>query len=228
MQSIRTQRSETRTISIAAPPRAVPPLRHLRVRLGFRAIADKAAQLPAILHEIEGHGATGELKLPETLKPLTAPGLASLPAKMKAASLRAAFDLVSSLHFIGDQSDAALTSINATMIVGARTNYAMGRDWPALRFMGGWHVARGVPTTSFVVQGVIALALLLARRGHYLWESTSRADRLGSGKKPRLARGTKHQTIHMLTIRPDGTVPALNDAGQERIFSCSTRRRFRP
>ncbi len=34
---------------------------------------------------------------------------------------------------------SALTSINATMIVGARTNYALGRDWPALRFMGNWH-----------------------------------------------------------------------------------------
>jgi diguanylate cyclase (GGDEF)-like protein len=80
-------------------------------RLGFRAIADKAAQLPAILHEIEGHGATGELKLPEILKPIMEPGLASLPAKMKAASLRAAFDLVSSLHFIGDQSDAAQVAL---------------------------------------------------------------------------------------------------------------------
>jgi diguanylate cyclase (GGDEF)-like protein len=80
-------------------------------RLGFRAIADKAAQLPAILHEIEGHGATGELRLPETLKPIAAPGLASLPAKMKAVSLRAAFDLVSSLHFIGDQSDAAQVAL---------------------------------------------------------------------------------------------------------------------
>ena len=55
---------------------------------------------------------------------------------------------------------AALTSINATMIVGARTNYAMARDWPALRFMGGWHAARGVPVAAFVVQGVIALALV--------------------------------------------------------------------
>ena len=55
---------------------------------------------------------------------------------------------------------SALTSINATMIVGARTNYAMGRDWPALRFMGGWHVARGAPVASFVVQGIIALALV--------------------------------------------------------------------
>ena len=27
---------------------------------------------------------------------------------------------------------ATLTSINATMIVGARTNYALGRDWPLL------------------------------------------------------------------------------------------------
>ena len=28
---------------------------------------------------------------------------------------------------------AALTSINSTMIVGARTNYALGRDWAMLR-----------------------------------------------------------------------------------------------
>jgi len=56
---------------------------------------------------------------------------------------------------------SALTSINATMIVGARTNYAMGHDWPALRFMGGWHARRAAPVTSFVVQGAIALALVL-------------------------------------------------------------------
>jgi len=55
---------------------------------------------------------------------------------------------------------SALTSINATMIVGARTNYAMGRDWPALRFMSGWHATRGTPTVAFIVQGVIALALV--------------------------------------------------------------------
>ncbi len=88
-------------------------------RLGFRAIADKAAQLPAILREIEGPGATGELKLPETLKPITE-GLASLPAKMKAMSLRAAFDLVASLHFIGDQNDAAHVALKGlTTLVNA-------------------------------------------------------------------------------------------------------------
>jgi amino acid transporter len=55
---------------------------------------------------------------------------------------------------------AALTSINATMIVGARTNYAMARDWTALRFMGGWHSARGTPIAAHLVQGTISLALV--------------------------------------------------------------------
>jgi diguanylate cyclase (GGDEF)-like protein len=76
-------------------------------RLGFRAIADKAAQLPAILREIEGHGATGELKLPELVRPPENAGAYLLPARMKSSSLRAAFELVSSLHFIGDQNSAA-------------------------------------------------------------------------------------------------------------------------
>jgi diguanylate cyclase (GGDEF)-like protein len=76
-------------------------------RLGFRAIADKAAQLPALLHEIEGHGATGELKLPDIVSPPAQDAIKLLPAKMKSKHLRAAFDLVASLHFIGDQNSAA-------------------------------------------------------------------------------------------------------------------------
>jgi len=55
---------------------------------------------------------------------------------------------------------ATLTSINATMIVGARTNYALGRDWPLLAFIGQWHGTRHVPVVAFVVQGAIALALV--------------------------------------------------------------------
>ena len=55
---------------------------------------------------------------------------------------------------------ATLTSINATMIVGARTNYALGRDWPLLAFVGQWHGARHVPVVAFLVQGAIALALV--------------------------------------------------------------------
>jgi len=80
-------------------------------RLGFRAIADKAAQLPALLREIEGHGATGELRLPEIVQKPSESGSLSLPAKLKNNGLRAAFDLVSALHFIGDQNSAAHTAL---------------------------------------------------------------------------------------------------------------------
>ncbi len=80
-------------------------------RLGFRAIADKAAQLSAILREIEGHGVTGELRLPEILQKPAEPASRSLPAKLKSSNLRAAFDLVSSLHFIADQNGAAHTAL---------------------------------------------------------------------------------------------------------------------
>ncbi|MGH9871794.1 MAG: diguanylate cyclase [Pyrinomonadaceae bacterium] len=89
-------------------------------RLGFRAIADKAAQLPAILREIEGHGATGELKLPDIVSPPAQSAATLLPERMKPSKVRAAFDLVASLHFIGDQNTAAQTALNGlTPLVAA-------------------------------------------------------------------------------------------------------------
>lgn len=62
---------------------------------------------------------------------------------------------------------SALTSINATMIVGARTNYALGRDWPALRFMGNWHAKRGSPVAAYLVQSILSLALV----GLGIWQT---------------------------------------------------------
>jgi APA family basic amino acid/polyamine antiporter len=55
---------------------------------------------------------------------------------------------------------AALTSVNGSIIVGARSNYALGRDWPLLGFLGQWHEASGSPRTAMLVQGGIALALV--------------------------------------------------------------------
>ena len=55
---------------------------------------------------------------------------------------------------------AALTSINSTMIVGARTNYALGRDWVALRGLGRWKEQRGVPVASYLFQAAVTLALV--------------------------------------------------------------------
>jgi APA family basic amino acid/polyamine antiporter len=56
---------------------------------------------------------------------------------------------------------AALTSMNSTMIVGARSNYSVAHDWPALRFMGGWEGRRSAPVIGFIVQAAIALALIV-------------------------------------------------------------------
>ncbi|MCX7231602.1 MAG: amino acid permease [Burkholderiales bacterium] len=56
---------------------------------------------------------------------------------------------------------AALTSINATMIVGARSNFAAGRDWPALGRLGEWVDDRGTPVNAMLLQGGFALALML-------------------------------------------------------------------
>ena len=55
---------------------------------------------------------------------------------------------------------ATLTSINATMIVGARTNYALGNDWPIVAFMSRWHGERDAPVRAFIVQAVLALGLI--------------------------------------------------------------------
>lgn len=55
---------------------------------------------------------------------------------------------------------AALTSINATMVVGARSKYAVGKDWLQLRFLSQWQGDKGAPTLAFLIQGVICLALI--------------------------------------------------------------------
>jgi APA family basic amino acid/polyamine antiporter len=55
---------------------------------------------------------------------------------------------------------AALTSVNGSIIVGARSNYALGRDWPVLGFLGRWDEASGSPRAAMLVQGAIALCLV--------------------------------------------------------------------
>ena len=56
---------------------------------------------------------------------------------------------------------AAASTTNATIITGARTNYALGRDFPLLARLGQWSDRGGTPTNALVVQGVIALGLVV-------------------------------------------------------------------
>lgn len=66
-------------------------------------------------------------------------------------------------------SVAALTSANATIFTGARTNYALGRDFRIFRPLGTWNEKTSSPVNAFITQGAIALALvglgMLTRKG---------------------------------------------------------------
>jgi len=55
---------------------------------------------------------------------------------------------------------AALTSINATMFVGARTNFAVGTDWKALRNLGQWQLDIGSPRQALTLQALISIGLI--------------------------------------------------------------------
>jgi amino acid transporter len=56
---------------------------------------------------------------------------------------------------------AAVTSMNATIFTGARTAYALGRDFPPLRFLGRWSAGTETPVNALLAQGGIALGLTL-------------------------------------------------------------------
>lgn len=55
---------------------------------------------------------------------------------------------------------AALTSVNATIFTGARTNYALGRDFNAFSWLGKWHEKTSSPVHALLAQGIVALALI--------------------------------------------------------------------
>ncbi|OVZ61296.1 amino acid permease [Pigmentiphaga sp. NML080357] len=56
---------------------------------------------------------------------------------------------------------SALTSANATILMGARTTYAFGRDTPAFAVLAKWHPQWHTPVNALWIQAAIALALVL-------------------------------------------------------------------
>jgi len=55
----------------------------------------------------------------------------------------------------------ALSTINATIMTGARVYYALGRDVPALRGLGIWSDRGATPRRALALQGAITLALIV-------------------------------------------------------------------
>jgi amino acid transporter len=62
-------------------------------------------------------------------------------------------------------SAAALSTVNATIFTGARTNYALGRDFALFGYLGRWRFRGDTPANALLVQGVIALVLVVLGTG---------------------------------------------------------------
>ena len=55
---------------------------------------------------------------------------------------------------------SALTTMNAAIFTGARTNYALGRDFRFLRGLGNWRERGSTPANALLLQGAITLVLV--------------------------------------------------------------------
>ncbi len=86
-------------------------------RLGLDAVADEPARLPDLLREIEMGGPTGVRDpndAPEFIHEAASdvtPSSLLLPEQLSTELLRAAFEMVASLHFAADQKGAASTAL---------------------------------------------------------------------------------------------------------------------
>jgi len=61
---------------------------------------------------------------------------------------------------------SALGAVNGLIFTGARISYAVGEDHRLFRALGHWDPRTGTPVWALVVQGVIALSLILAFGGY--------------------------------------------------------------
>lgn len=53
-----------------------------------------------------------------------------------------------------------LGAINATILTGARSNFALGQDFSLFRFMGHWQQGKETPIQALLIQGIASLALV--------------------------------------------------------------------
>jgi amino acid transporter len=60
---------------------------------------------------------------------------------------------------------AALSTMNGAIITGARSGFALGRDHALFRFLDRWHGYRDTPVNALLLQGAIALLLVLLGTG---------------------------------------------------------------
>jgi amino acid transporter len=81
----------------------------------------------------------------------------ALAADLMQATLGGAGAVVLSLIVMA----AALSTLNATVFTGARTNYAVGRDYALFSRLAHWKEGANAPVNALLLQGAIAVVLVL-------------------------------------------------------------------
>ncbi len=94
-------------------------------RLGFRAVAERPAQLAALLRQVEEGPGTGELKLPPEFKSPPHSRAFSLPASVRGENLRGALTLLSSLHLASNQKEAGQSALAGIARLVAASRWAI-------------------------------------------------------------------------------------------------------
>jgi len=89
-------------------------------------------------------------------------GLDGLAASSAPAAdvMRAAFGRPGEILIVATVAVAAMSVMNALLIVGARTTFAAASDLSALRGLGQWDARRGTPARAMVAMGAVAIALI--------------------------------------------------------------------
>jgi len=57
---------------------------------------------------------------------------------------------------------SALTTLNAAIFTGARSNWALGKDYAMFRSLGNWRESGSTPANALLLQGAITLVLVAA------------------------------------------------------------------
>lgn len=94
-------------------------------QLGFRALAERPAQLGALLRQVEEGPGTGELKLPPEFKSSPHSRAFSLPASVRGENLRGALTLLSSLHLASNQKEAGQNALAGIARLVAASRWAI-------------------------------------------------------------------------------------------------------
>ena len=86
-------------------------------------------------------------------------GLDGLAASHAPAAdvMRLAFGRPGEIVMVATVATAAISVMNALLIVGARTTYAAAHDWSGEAHLGRWDVRRGTPAQAMIAMGVVSI-----------------------------------------------------------------------